>query len=127
MTPMEHRDNSDMLRAIDDVIGDPKSIERDPNSIRLELHEKLIANAIALSGQGVLFAFFMSMQAVFLTLQITGDVDWNWLAIPVPTVLLAVTWRLVKWFHRQQAREMINDLKKSIHDIKRHLEENSPS
>ena len=117
---MEHEDPKDMMNALNDVMKSFHGVAAmDTNAVRIDLHEKLIARSMMLAVGGIMASFFMSIQAVFLILQLTGDIDWSWWVIFIPTVLFATMWYLLNWVRKQKAEKMIDEMQRSIDEIKK--------
>lgn len=104
------------------MTSDPQEPEESGVLFRIERLERLMAQSMTLYVQGFLLSFFMGLQVMLLTLQLTHEINWNWWTIAVPTMLLFAAWKLINWSRRQEVKNTIGAMQKEIHELRRHLE-----
>jgi len=116
------KDDAEMVKSLDEALVD-LSVREDVKDVRTDQQEKMLMRFGSLAGQGTLLAYFASIQTVFLTLKWTGDIQWSWWFIPLPTLILSAIWYIINWSRKEQANRMITEMKRDINEIKRHIQE----
>ncbi len=85
---------------------------------RMDMQEKLLARSFMMSIGGSLVALCLSVQSVFLTLKLTGVVQWPLWAVFIPTVSMFLVWYIINWARKQQAKKMISRIQNDIDSMK---------
>lgn len=114
---MEQNNNLDALyKALD---GGVQFSQNDVILARMDMYEKLLARSLMMAIGGSLLALCLSVQSVFLTLKLTGVVQWAWWSVFMPTVSMFLVWYLINWVRKRQAQRMITSMQKDIDSMKK--------
>lgn len=119
---MEPRNDDEGLDALmESLKGMGVLSNSDVLSARLELQEQLMARAAILGLGGLVAGFFLSIQTVFLTLALTGDIQWRWWTIPLPTVLMLGTWYVMNWMRKRHTKRLVDIAQKKVEEMKEQM------
>lgn len=80
-----------------------------------------MARAAILGLGGLVAGFFLSIQAVFLTLALTGDIQWRWWTIPLPTVFMLGTWFGMNWMRKRHTKKLVATAQREVDQMKEQM------
>ena len=80
-----------------------------------------MARAAILGLGGLVAGFFLSIQTVFLTLALTGDIQWRWWTIPLPTLLMLGTWFTMNWLRKRHTKKLVDVAQKEVEQMKEQM------